>query len=509
MTDRLLPDQSLPAGTALVSLNGQHRAEMQTDGNFVVYRANGTPKWATGTDGRAIGDIFMQGDGNLVMYDASGAVWASGTDGRPGAFLVMQDDGNLVIYDPAGTPLWATGTNITMMRVTGFLPSTSGFRFANAFDHAPDIQISVLGANIAIGDAANGLCGGMAFAARDFFQAGQRPPMRTDSPNSGVLFDFLVRRLFDSFEIPVGPARYAALMSPDLPDHETAFSEIGLAPHGRAWVTIVEEWPKLRAGIDAGFPMPMALILVKDRDLGKMGHNHQVLAYGYDLDGSELSILVYDPNHPMDNSVRITLDIGNPRQTTAMSHTHRSSDGSISVRQVHALFVQGYSFVAPPAIPSPDPATPDRSFRIRNGSPGDQVVKVFNPGDTSMIAPLPAGEFALAPGETRSWVFHRTLSQVRVTTNDRFFGLVNPGDDLTIFADDTVEFRNAGPVGMPVRVYKTEDTLMWVTLPGGSFSVNAGEIFRYTVPGDVQAIKAIINGQTFVARRAQVVIFGN
>lgn len=505
MTDRLTPDQTLAAGSELASPNGQHRAVMQGDGNFVVYRASGTPKWATGTDGRAIGGIIMQGDGNLVMYDPNGAVWASGTDGHPGAVVVMQDDGNLVIYDPNGTPLWATGTNITMMRVTGFLPSMNGFHFSNSFAHAPDIQISILGQNIAIGDAANGLCGGMAFAARDFFQAAQRPPARTDSPNSGVLFDFLVRRLFDSFEIPVGPARYIGLMSPDLPDHETLMSEIGFAPHGRAWVTIVEEWPKIRAGIDAGMPMPMALILIKDRNVFNMGHNHQVLAYGYDIDGSDLSILIYDPNCPDDNNVRINLNIGNPRQTTEMWQTA----GLMNERkhQVFAFFAQGYAFVMPPAIPNPDPAVPERSFRITNATPGDQVVKVYNPGDTVMLAPLPAGEFTVLPNQFGVWVFHQMLSQVRVTANDRFLGLANPGDQITITGDDTVELRNTGQLAMPVRIYKATDELMWVALPGGLFTVEAGQIVRYTIPADVTTIKAIINGQRFNAVRGQVIIF--
>ena len=151
MPDRLSINETLPAGSDLTSPNGQHRASMQTDGNFVISRRDGTPKWATGTDGRAIGDIVMQDDGNLVMYDANGPVWASGTDQHPGAVLVLQDDGNLVIYAPDGTPLWATGTNITMMRVAGFQPGTNGFRFQNAFDHAPDIQINLLGLNVAIG----------------------------------------------------------------------------------------------------------------------------------------------------------------------------------------------------------------------------------------------------------------------------------------------------------------------------------------------------------------------
>ena len=507
MTDRLTSDQTLSAGTELTSPNGQHRAVMQGDGNFVIYRVTGVPKWATGTDGRAVGGIIMQGDGNLVMYDPNGPVWASGTDGHPGAVLVMQDDGNLVIYDVDGTPLWATGTNITMMRVTGFLPTTNGFHFSNSFAHAPDIQISVLGQNVAIGDAANGLCGGMAFAARDFFQAGQRPPARTDSPTSGVLFDFLVRRLFESFELPVGPARYAALMSPDLPDHETAFSEIGLAPHGRAWVTIVEEWPKLRAGIDSGLPMPMALILIKDRDVFQMGKNHQVLAYGYDLYGNDLSILVYDPNCPNDNNVRINLNIGNPRQSTPMWHSHFDSFRREVVRTVHAFFTQGYTFTMPPAIPTPDPAAPQRSFRITNTTPGNQLVKVFNPGDTVMLAPLPAGEFTVPPNQFRVWVFHQMLSQVRVTANDRFLGPASPGDDITITGDDPVEFRTTGQLAMPVRVFKATDDLMWATLPGGQFNVGAGETFRYTIPAGVTTIKAIINGQRSDAVRGQVIIF--
>lgn len=507
MADRLFPDQTLSGGTALVSANGQHRAEMQGDGNFVVYRANGTPKWASGTDGRAIGGVIMQGDGNLVMYDPGGPVWSSGTHGHPGAFLVMQDDGNLVIYDPNGTPLWATGTNITMMRVTGFIPSVNGFHFPNGFAHAPDIQINVLGQNIAIGDAANGLCGGMAFAARDFFQAGQLPPSRTDSPNSGVLFDFLVRRLFDSFELPVGPARYAGLMNPDLPDHETLLSEAGLAPHGRAWVTIVEEWPAIRAGIDAGLPMPMALILLKDRDIFQMGRNHQVLAYGYDLDGNDLSILVYDPNCPNDNNVRVNLNIGNPRQTTRMWHSHFNANRTEVLQDVYAFFGQRYGFAMPPAIPNPDPAAPERSFRITNSTPGDQIVRVYNPGDTVMLAPLPAGEFTVPPNQHATWVFHQMLPQARVTANDRFLGLANPGDDIVITGDDTVEFRNTGQLAMPVRVYKATDDLMWATLPGGAFTVEAGTTFRYTIPVDVMVIKAIINGQRSNASRGQVVIF--
>ena len=53
----------------------------------------------------------MQGDGNLVIYDASrSALWATNTTGHPGAFLSVQEDGNVVIYTNSRVPVWATDT---------------------------------------------------------------------------------------------------------------------------------------------------------------------------------------------------------------------------------------------------------------------------------------------------------------------------------------------------------------------------------------------------------------
>ncbi|MHA5054766.1 hypothetical protein [Streptomyces sp. SD15] len=53
----------------------------------------------------------MQGDGNLVIYDAGAQpIWASQTFDNPGSHLIVQGDGNVVIYRPDGTPIWATNT---------------------------------------------------------------------------------------------------------------------------------------------------------------------------------------------------------------------------------------------------------------------------------------------------------------------------------------------------------------------------------------------------------------
>jgi hypothetical protein len=61
--------------------------------------------------------------------------------------------------------------------VPGFLPSTSGFRFANDFPPAPVRYIGIPGViSIPIGDASNGLCGGMVFAARDYLEKKRPAP---------------------------------------------------------------------------------------------------------------------------------------------------------------------------------------------------------------------------------------------------------------------------------------------------------------------------------------------
>ena len=59
--------------------------------------------------------LVVQGDGNLVLYDAnSTALWNSGTNGQGVApyRLVLQDDHNLVLYDGNDQPLWSTNTQV-------------------------------------------------------------------------------------------------------------------------------------------------------------------------------------------------------------------------------------------------------------------------------------------------------------------------------------------------------------------------------------------------------------
>jgi hypothetical protein len=226
--------------------------------------------------------------------------------------------------------------------VPGFLPSTFGFRFANDFPKVPVRRIGIPGVfSIPIGDASNGLCGGMAFASRDYFEAHRTPPSRTTAPGSGKLFDYFVKRLFDSFNLPYGPARYLELMSPLLPDGETLWSRLGFTPHGRAWVTVNQEWPKVRADIDSGHPSPLGLIRIKSSSPFDLKHDHQVLAYAYTQVGTQLTVKLYDPNWPGNDDRTISFGVADP--TKPLSITVTPNDGP-----VYAFFRVGYRAMSPP-----------------------------------------------------------------------------------------------------------------------------------------------------------------
>ncbi|MCJ1715906.1 peptidoglycan DD-metalloendopeptidase family protein [Curtobacterium sp. VKM Ac-2922] len=51
---------------------------MQTDGNFVVYRADKKAIWSTGTHRAGGGTLLLQVDGNIVLYGKAGTrVWSA------------------------------------------------------------------------------------------------------------------------------------------------------------------------------------------------------------------------------------------------------------------------------------------------------------------------------------------------------------------------------------------------------------------------------------------------
>jgi hypothetical protein len=246
----------------------------------------------------------------------------------------------------------SSGTDGASARVPGFLPSTHGLHFDNSFPDEPAITIDLGITKLPIGNAANGLCGGMVFAVLDYWTQGVPPPVDTTPPPSGTaFFNYLVRRLIDSWDLPGGPATYFKLMNPLFPDGDDRLGPFTV--HGRGWRIAVREWPAIKSEIDAGNPCPLGLVKLKSANPLDLGKNHQVLAYGYDLDGTAVTLWLYDPNQSNTDQVALSFDIGQPSSPIAVTMAPNASD----IADVLCFFRVDYGPKTPPAD-APVPAVP-------------------------------------------------------------------------------------------------------------------------------------------------------
>lgn len=220
--------------------------------------------------------------------------------------------------------------------VSNFLPSVNGFPFQNHWPSEPDLSIPFIGGPIKIGDASKGLCGGMAYAVRDYFEDGQ--PVPTDPNNPALhtpLYNFIVRRLFDSFDIPAGVAKYMTWQLPTRHQFED---------------TVKHEWPTIKAGIDAGQLVCLGLIRARSFSPGDLGKNHQVLAYGYDVDDAgNVTLHLYDPNHARHDDV--TLSFSTTQSAKALTYAVGGTAVPSSAEEyTYGAFVTAYHHVSPGAL---------------------------------------------------------------------------------------------------------------------------------------------------------------
>jgi len=260
-----------------------------------------------------------------------------------------------------------------MTDVTNFLPSTRGFSFSNSWPTQPDKLIPTPFGNIAIGNASNGLCGGMVFAVRDYFEANIQQPSGRQPSLADPLYSFIVDRLFASFELPNGPAKYYDWMTTS--DHDTWFKT------GLAHRTILDEWPRIKADLDSNHLSCLGLVTISSLNPGEMGNNHQVIAYGYDLGGNNiLTLKVYDPNSPLRDDIRISLSLGNPAHTTPISH-------NVNIPYpVRGFFRIGYQPVSPPQIDDAEINTFLAPMSMPAGAQSIVTLTVQNTGTTTWVS---------------------------------------------------------------------------------------------------------------------------
>jgi hypothetical protein len=223
-----------------------------------------------------------------------------------------------------------------------FLPSTNGFAFTNSWPSEPAVSLHTPFGTIGIGNAANGLCGGMVYAALDYWYEDNRPSDDRPVPGS-PLYEFLVQRIVDSWNVPVGVAQYFTWMN--LPDDDTSFDVFGrhiVVDRGVTGRTITQQWPQIKTDLDHGIPSPLGIVTVRSGQVSDLGLNHQVLAYGYSESQDRTALKVYDPNRGRDDSITITFATKAPFPTPVFG-----SKLGID-HQVRGFFRSSYAPVPPP-----------------------------------------------------------------------------------------------------------------------------------------------------------------
>jgi hypothetical protein len=194
---------------------------------------------------------------------------------------------------------------LAMSAVPGFLPSTHGLHFANRFPPGPTVRLGPFDTRwfAGVGDAANGLCGGMAWYVRERFEAGLPIPPDRDPPvNGSPLFQALVRRQVLSLEwmrTPLG------------------FWWMGARGHDdEARRTRDSECPKIEATIASGHLAMVGLVRHEGLNPFKLTESHQALAYACDAQGGATTVRIYDPNHPDVDDITLVADLTGIRQST-------------------------------------------------------------------------------------------------------------------------------------------------------------------------------------------------
>lgn len=173
---------------------------------------------------------------------------------------------------------------------TEFRPSRHGFAFANSWR---DVLFGVI--------VLRGRCGGMVFAAQDYFTPGKELPAaaleKTLPARDSALARFIWRRQIASAIGHVGEnlrrfAQYTYLPS----------SAVGGISEATLRDSLV-----LFDGLRAGAPVPLGLVSAVG--LTQLPRNHQVLAYAADFAEERVLVRAYDPNYPRRDDVTLVVPL--------------------------------------------------------------------------------------------------------------------------------------------------------------------------------------------------------
>lgn len=231
-----------------------------------------------------------------------------------------------------------------------FLPSTHGFRFANAFPgyFLPFSTPAFIGTPKVT--ARYGLCGGMCAAAYDYALVHRPVSISSEVPRQGSrLHRYLFQRQMDSLG-GFGQQAVKVAQWTSLPDDTLVGTMRRTA----------DEMVGICHTLDQENLVLLALIYVHASTLRELSkvifNNHQVLAYAYQHEAADAFIInIYDPNLPGRDDVCIRLEpvalgeeltSAGPQAITGYKATQLI--GGSYYRDVRGFFVLPYSAVQPP-----------------------------------------------------------------------------------------------------------------------------------------------------------------
>ncbi|HEY7047349.1 MAG TPA: hypothetical protein VH373_09020 [Jatrophihabitantaceae bacterium] len=188
---------------------------------------------------------------------------------------------------------------------TAFEPEVHGFHFPNSFSTTllPSLGWGPLRTPpVALG----GLCGGMTFAALDYYFAGWPVPTHVPGdysppgvpPNKSRLRDEIFRRHLNSVGlepsangIPV-PGQSMRVKPADLHNLLT-YPRLRVASTATLRTTLTTELQRAADALDAGRPVPIGLVAP-----GNLFSSHQVVAIGIDAGDATCILYLYDCRSP-------------------------------------------------------------------------------------------------------------------------------------------------------------------------------------------------------------------
>ena len=288
---------------------------------------------------------------------------------------------------PTSTPDPLPTPKPTLRSSIDFKPSVHGFAFINSFTGSslpPSIRSAKSGFLKVINDSTKatmgsnfGLCGGMSASAADFYYANIAVPTISTEPVEGSpLRDYIYSRQVDSLgTAALFAIKYVEWMQ--LPDLSEPVPSVQSTPNAQSnWTDsaarrTATEWLLIRERLDAHQLVPLGLIhAAAGRDSSgrrnAASDNHQVLAYAYTQTPNQtpnqtphqITIRVYDPNAPRDDSATIILDRASldPLQPEQWRGVLRFTSTGRPTREriVRGLFAMPYTPRSPEFAITPD-----------------------------------------------------------------------------------------------------------------------------------------------------------